>query len=85
MKKGAQHQGKNTVESMNTKFLISPVKSGRETDPVGILHLLEGIFNMVLCMAGKDNLFRAPVVIVGAQNALAEAYAFEFFEGLKIG
>ena len=38
---------------------------------MGVFHLLEGIFNMVLCPTGKDNLFRAPIVIVGTQDALA--------------
>ena len=70
---------------MNPEFLISPVKSRRETDPVGILHLLEGVFNNVLSAAGENNLFRAPIVIVGTQDALAKACAFEFFEGVEIG
>lgn len=70
---------------MNPELLVSPVKSRRETDPVGILHLFEGIFNIVLSAAGKDNLLRAPVVIVGTQDALTKAGAFEFFEGVEIG
>jgi hypothetical protein len=70
---------------MNAEFLIGPVKSGRKTDPVGILHLFKGIFNMVLSSTGKDDLLRAPVVIVGTQNALAEAFAFDLFKSVKIG
>jgi hypothetical protein len=85
LKKRTQNQGQNTIKCMNPEFLISPVKSWRETDPVRIFHLFEGVFNMGLSAAGENNLLRAPVVIIGTQDALAEACAFKFFEGVKIG
>ena len=48
LKQGAKHQGYNTVEGMDPQFLIGPVKGRGETDPMGIFHLAEGLFDMGL-------------------------------------
>ena len=80
LKKGREHQSQDTVEGVHTQFLVGPVERRGKADPMGIFHLLERILNMVLCPTAKDDFFRAPFVIVGAQNALAESGTLESFK-----
>ena len=47
---------------------------------MGIFHLLEGVLNMVLCPTAEDDFFRAPIVIVGAQDTLTESGTLESFK-----
>jgi len=70
---------------MHAQFLISPMESWGKAYPVGVFHLLEGLLNLGLCAAAKDDVFAGARIIVGTQDAFAEAGVFEVPIRLGIG
>ena len=66
---------------MDPEFLIGPMKGGREADPMGVFHLFECVFDAGLGAATEDDFLRGPVVVVGTENAFAEAGALGIAPG----
>src|ERR1039457_2221665 len=65
-------QSQHAVEGMHLDFRVGPVKHRAPSEEVGVLHLFEGILNVVLRAIGQYNLFIGPVGVVGKQNGFAE-------------
>ena len=70
---------------MYSQLLVCPVEAGGKAHPVRVLHLFERIFHMGLGPAAEDNLFGGPIVVVRAQNALAESVALQSAKRLRVG
>ena len=80
LEQGTEHQGQDAVEGMDPQFLIGPMKGRREADPMRVFHLFECILDAGLGPAAENDLLRGPVVVVGTEDAFAEAGAFEVFQ-----
>ena len=70
---------------MHLNFRVGPVEHRAPSQEVRVLHLFEGVLNVVLGAVGRYNLFVGPAVVVGEQNGFAELEAAEQVQGLLIG
>ncbi len=65
---------------MHLDFRIGPVMHRAPSQKVRVLHLLEGVFDVVLAAVGQDDLFVGPIAVVGEQNGLAELQLAELIQ-----
>lgn len=66
------HQSQDTVEGMDSEFLVRPVVGGAEGEDMGVFHTPEGSFNMELATIGAHDLFVTPVVTVCEEKGFPE-------------
>ena len=77
LEQAGEQQGQHAVEGVHLDFRVGPVKHRAPSQEVRILHLLEGIFNVVLRTVGQHNLLLGPVGVVGKQDGFAKLDATE--------
>ena len=57
------------------------MESRREADPMRVFHLFERLLDVGLGSAAQNDFLCGPVVVIGTEDAFAEAGAFEIFKG----
>jgi hypothetical protein len=73
----AQAKSQHAVEGVDPDLLVSPVVDGAKPQELGIFHLFEAVFNMVLRSVCRHDPFICPVVVVRKKNRLAQAPEFK--------
>jgi hypothetical protein len=68
----SEQQGQHAVEGMHLDFRVGPVKHRAPSQEVRVLHLFEGILDMVLRAVSQHDLLLRPIGVVGKQNGFAK-------------
>jgi len=72
VKQGYQRQCENAVKRMDAKHLVGPMVGRGKADEVGIFHVSESTFDLMLAAIAKDDFFVGQIGAIGEQNPLAE-------------
>ena len=80
----SQEQCQNTIESVDSQFLIGPVVGGLPVEEVEVLHVFEGFLDIGETAVGFDDLLGFPVEMVGDEEGASQALIGEFFQCLVI-
>ena len=82
-----RNQGKrqDAIESMHPNHLIFPMARWREADEIGILHVLEGLLDVVLAAITEDDLRICQISPIGEKDPLAQHTPLQNAIGLIVG
>ena len=67
-----EREREDAVEGVDPDLLVGPVELWTEMQKVELVHIPESVLDMVLAAVGTDDLFRAPIVVVGHEEVPPE-------------